>query len=121
MNSLKLNEIVEFKGVLNAVGAIHIGGDSDVVGIGENDNPIIRHPIDNTPYVPGSSVKAKMRSLLELRHSPRTQQTGAPCDCGEGDCLVCQVFGCGKIDNIKNGEAQKPRRPQKTAGISAPS
>lgn len=103
MRVLKMKEILEFKGVLKAVGAIHIGGDADIVGIGENDNPIIRHPIDNTPYIPGSSIKGKVRSLLEMRISPRTQETGEPCDCGNADCLICQVFGCGKLPNIRNG------------------
>lgn len=29
------------------------------------DNPIIKNPLDNYPYIPGSSLKGKMRSLLE--------------------------------------------------------
>lgn len=103
MRPLKMKEIMEFKGILQAKGAIHIGGDADVVGIGENDNPIIRHPIDNRPYIPGSSIKGKVRSLLELKISARTQESGQPCDCGNSDCLICQVFGCGKLANIRNG------------------
>jgi CRISPR-associated protein Csm3 len=98
---IKLKEIVEFKGRLNVLGSgLRIGGSKDVAGIGETDNPIIRHPITGLPYVPGSSVKGKVRSLLESRYCEDTQRTGKPCTCGT--CLVCQLFGCGESRNIKS-------------------
>jgi CRISPR-associated protein Csm3 len=31
------------------------------------DNTVIKHPITGSPYIPGSSLKGKMRSLLEWR------------------------------------------------------
>jgi len=44
-----------------------IGGQKETVEIAAaTDNPIIRHPITNEPYIPGSSLKGKIRSLLEL-------------------------------------------------------
>ena len=33
--------------------------------IGGTDNPVIKNPTNNYPYIPGSSIKGKMRSLLE--------------------------------------------------------
>lgn len=98
---MKMVQIEEFRGQLKVLGSgLRIGGSKEVVGIGETDNPIIRHPVTHLPYVPGSSVKGKIRSLLELRHCSDTQRTGLPCTCGE--CLVCQLFGCGQARNIKS-------------------
>lgn len=37
------------------------------MSIGGVNNPVIRHPITQSPYIPGSSIKGKMRSLLEWR------------------------------------------------------
>ncbi len=51
---------------------IHIGGSSENVEIGGIDNSVIRRAIDNTPYIPGSSLKGKIRSLLEqMRGAPK--------------------------------------------------
>jgi CRISPR-associated protein Csm3 len=44
---------------------LHIGDSSDNVEIGGVDNPVVRRTIDNVPYIPGSSIKGKIRSLLE--------------------------------------------------------
>lgn len=98
---MKLIEIREFNGFLQVQeSGLHIGGSDEIVGIGEVDNPIIRHPITHLPYVPGSSVKGKIRSLLELRHSEDTQKTGMPCT--DGTCLVCQLFGAGRTHAIES-------------------
>jgi CRISPR-associated protein Csm3 len=35
------------------------------MSIGGTDNPVIKNPITGNPYIPGSSIKGKMRSLLE--------------------------------------------------------
>lgn len=45
---------------------LHIGGSGDSVEIGGIDNPVIKLATrDNQPYIPGSSLKGKMRCLLE--------------------------------------------------------
>jgi CRISPR-associated protein Csm3 len=53
---------------LTVVTGLHIGGSKDSVEIGGIDNPVIkvatREP-KNQPYIPGSSLKGKMRCLLE--------------------------------------------------------
>ncbi len=72
---------------------LRIGGSKEALEIGGMDNPIIRHPVSGLPYIPGSSIKGKMRSLLELKYSQNTQRSGRPCDCG--DCDICKLFGCG--------------------------
>lgn len=88
---MKIRKHVEITGVLTARTGLKIGGTKEGAGIGETDNPILRHPITRLPYVPGSSLKGKIRSLLEAKHSPQTQRSGRPCDCSE--CDVCALFG----------------------------
>lgn len=46
---------------------LHVGGNDDEMHIGGIDNPVIKHPITNEPYIPGSSLKGKMRAMLEWR------------------------------------------------------
>lgn len=47
---------------------LHIGGSSDSTEIGGLDNPVIRRASDGKPYIPGSSLKGKMRCLLQQVH-----------------------------------------------------
>jgi CRISPR-associated protein Csm3 len=44
---------------------LHIGGSDIGLAVGGTDNVIIRNPVTNQPYIPGSSLKGKMRSLFE--------------------------------------------------------
>nr|WP_261796561.1 type III-A CRISPR-associated RAMP protein Csm3 [Pelistega indica] len=46
---------------------LHIGGGDTEIHIGGIDNAVIKHPLTNEPYIPGSSLKGKVRSLLEWR------------------------------------------------------
>ncbi len=79
---------------------LHIGGSDAGVEIGGVDKTVIRDKLTNRPYIPGSSLKGKMRSLLEkykgLRQNKRIGQ-GFIHTCEEKgeyeDCPVCQVFG----------------------------
>jgi CRISPR-associated protein Csm3 len=57
---------------ITLVTGLHIGGSSDNVEIGGIDNPVIKLATrGDEPYIPGSSLKGKMRCLLE-------QAAGAP-------------------------------------------
>jgi len=56
---------VEIQGVIEVVTGLHIGGGRDTVEIGGVDNPVIKHPHTQQPFIPGSSLKGKLRSLLE--------------------------------------------------------
>ncbi len=57
---------LQIKGIIKAITGLHIGVAKETVEIGGVDSPIIKHPITDEPYVPGSSIKGKVRSLLEL-------------------------------------------------------
>jgi CRISPR-associated protein Csm3 len=63
---LKLQEIIELKGKIILESNLHIGSGNMEMHIGGTDNPIIKHPHSLEPYIPGSSIKGKVRSLMEL-------------------------------------------------------
>jgi CRISPR-associated protein Csm3 len=90
---MKLAGYGSIAGQITCLTGLRIGGTRESVGIGETDNPIIRHPVSRLPYIPGSSLKGKIRSLLEMKYSPYSQETGEPCNCGR--CPICELFGCG--------------------------
>lgn len=96
---------------IEAKTGLHIGGSDAGVEIGGVDKTVIRDKLTNRPYIPGSSLKGKMRSLLEkykgLKQNQRIGQ-GYIHSCGAEykgeelktkgrkeyeDCDVCQVFG----------------------------
>ncbi|NJM12909.1 MAG: hypothetical protein HC889_14490 [Synechococcaceae cyanobacterium SM1_2_3] len=53
------------RGCLFALTGLHIGGNSVGMAIGGADAVVVRNPLNNEPYIPGSSLRGKMRSLLE--------------------------------------------------------
>lgn len=86
---------------------LHIGAGNDKVEIGGMDNPIIRNPLTREPYIPGSSIKGKMRSLMEWKLDKLKNTSGKVCSCGNSDCEICRVFGSA---NTKSADA-KDRGP----------
>lgn len=96
---MKLEKIKHITGALQVVSGLHIGAGRDVIEIGGLDQPIVKHPVTGEPYVPGSSIKGKMRSLLEVYYfieNPGTRKfvgDGKPCGCGQKDCPACVIFG----------------------------
>ena len=52
-------------GSFDAATGLRIGGGKETIEIGGIDSPVIRHPHTSDPYVPGSSLKGKLRCLLE--------------------------------------------------------
>jgi CRISPR-associated protein Csm3 len=54
-------------GKIECLTGLHIGGTNSAMGIGGLDKLIIRNPLDNKPLIPGSSLKGKFRSLIELQ------------------------------------------------------
>jgi CRISPR-associated protein Csm3 len=103
-------------GVIQCKTGLHIGGSDEGFEIGGNDNPVIRNPINGWPYIPGSSLKGKLRHLTEwsLGKNEFTKQSLAvhftvsdsggkpsfkPCSCGQ--CSACVLFGVTPDDGVK--------------------
>lgn len=108
---MKLIRIKTIKGKIKVETGLHIGAGNDAIEIGGMDNPIIRDPMTNLPYIPGSSLKGKMRSLLEWKlgkiGAGEPKNNGEPCKCGKEDCPVCRVYGAAIS---KSAEEQAPKR-----------
>jgi CRISPR-associated protein Csm3 len=62
---MQLTKIQKLTGQIELVSGLHIGSGNTEIHIGGTDNPVIKNPITQEPYIPGSSIKGKMRSLLE--------------------------------------------------------
>ncbi|MBN1815274.1 MAG: type III-A CRISPR-associated RAMP protein Csm3 [Anaerolineae bacterium] len=92
---------VFIRGDIRVVTGLHIGGSPAGLAIGGVDNPVIRDAQTGYPYVPGSSLRGKMRSLWE-------KMTGASQNWAIGKgvrihvcekagdyktCPVCQIYG----------------------------
>lgn len=65
-NHLKLTAIKKLEGVIVLKSGLHIGSGNMEMHIGGTDSPVIKHPHTLEPYIPGSSLKGKIRSLLEM-------------------------------------------------------
>ncbi len=79
----KLVKKIILNGKIELVTGLHIGGGNANIEIGGIDNTVIRTAVKgNQPYIPGSSLKGKMRCLYE-------QVNG--CELGEGDAV--KLFG----------------------------
>jgi CRISPR-associated protein Csm3 len=98
---MKLKSLVQISAILVCETGLRIGGSKDTIEIGGLDNPIIRHPISDIPYIPGSSIKGKLRSLLESVYGRKPNKIGDPCGCGL--CDICRVFGPHKNTNHQLG------------------
>jgi CRISPR-associated protein Csm3 len=75
---MQLTSISEIKGQIELVSGLHIGSGNAEMHIGGTDNPVIKNPVSNEPYIPGSSLKGKMRSLLEWRAGVVAETEGRP-------------------------------------------
>ncbi|MBE0448925.1 MAG: type III-A CRISPR-associated RAMP protein Csm3, partial [Actinobacteria bacterium] len=73
----RLENIKELRGRLTNITGLRIGGNEGIVKIGGIDSPIIRNPMTGEPYIPGSSLRGKMRSLLELKEG-KVEPNGEP-------------------------------------------
>jgi len=58
-------KIEKLKGQIELLSGLHIGGGDDTMKIGGIDNGVVKDINTDKPYIPGSSLKGKMRSLLE--------------------------------------------------------
>ena len=62
----KLEKKIIIKGKIKLLTGLHIGGTNSSMDIGGIDSAVVRNPISQQPYIPGSSLKGKMRSLIEV-------------------------------------------------------
>lgn len=63
----QLTGITTLTATLELLSGLRIGAGDAEMHIGGVDKTVVKHPLTQSPYIPGSSLKGKMRSLLEWR------------------------------------------------------
>jgi CRISPR-associated protein Csm3 len=90
-----LGKIV-IEGQMVCLTGLHIGARREAMKIGGIDLPVVRDPITEFPYVPGSSLKGKMRSLLERKMNKDFNANVGGVrihSCTDENCEICRLFG----------------------------
>jgi len=85
------------RGTLTLITGLHIGDSKETTEIGGVDSPVVRRKDNNEPYIPGSSLKGKIRSLLDIAY-------GQSDTTRNGEHVIGQLFGS------INNENQSPSR-----------
>jgi CRISPR-associated protein Csm3 len=107
---MQLIEIKQIRGKIILKSGLHIGAGDTEMHIGGTDNPVVKHPHTQWPYIPGSSIKGKVRSLLEMKSGlMATVTNGAPLqarhlniieDAKKDECQnILKLFGSSGADN----------------------
>lgn len=91
-------KIIKIQGNLDILTGLHIGAGNVEVHIGGIDSAVVKNPIDGYPYIPGSSLKGKIRSLLEL--SQGLSADGKPSSTENTDSVIPKIFGDTSQKNI---------------------
>jgi CRISPR-associated protein Csm3 len=117
---MRFQKHIKIEGIVVCKTGLHIGGSGGQIEIGSIvDLSLIKHPLFDEPYIPGSSLKGKLRSLLESKQTnyqwKKRRVDGKeeiykdvtetePCGCAE--CMICRVFGPHKNTGHKLGPSR---------------
>ncbi len=98
METIRLAGRIILNCEIEAVTGLHIGGKGGNLEIGGVDNPVIRDVLTQQPYIPGSSLRGKLRSQLERKlNADQNKSVGKAkihmCEKKEHPCRVCRLFG----------------------------
>ncbi len=108
MSEYRVKKVKTISGQIEVRTGLRIGAGQDTMEIGGNDNPILRNPANGEPYIPGSSIKGKMRSLVEWQLGKITSD-GSTWQADESNAITCpitRVFGASASRKIKIGPAR---------------
>jgi len=107
---LKLIGKVIINGDINILTGLRIGGPTTGLKIGGVDQPVIADAL-GVPYIPGSSLKGKLRTLIEKKEQVELNKKdkegniiGHECNDENRyrNCPVCKIWGILGTDKIKN-------------------
>ncbi len=108
---MQLKNITLITATLQLETGLRIGAGDAEMHIGGVDNPVIRHPITQSPYIPGSSIKGKMRSLLEWRSGAVQSAPLGFDDYKKSQSaavkIILQLFGLGGSDILNDTQARE--------------
>lgn len=75
---------------LELITGLRIGDSKENVEIGGVDNPVMRRKDNNEPYIPGSSLKGKIRCLLEQAKGENAESNSKKVQ----NSFISDLFGC---------------------------
>ena len=80
-------------GKIHLVTGLHIGAGNDDIHIGGIDNPVVKDK-EGMPYIPGSSLKGKIRCLLEIAEGAYSDDGKKPSNSKNNpDSIIPKMFG----------------------------
>ncbi len=112
VKQIKLLGYVTISGTIKCVTGIHIGGSADSIDKGGIDSPVIKNPVSNQPYIPGSSLRGRMRSILEKAYGLHLDKLVSDIhlhhwqEDNRESKMICRTFG-GFPSEEKSGEKVK--------------
>ena len=86
---------LQITGKLIVETGMHIGGSTANAAIGAVDSPVIKDARNNTPIIPGSSIKGKMRTLLAKEMNDAVVKPDDDCE------EIARLFGTAKKGNVR--------------------
>jgi CRISPR-associated protein Csm3 len=106
---LQLIKIQKLEGCLELRSGLRIGASEGEIRIGGVDNQVIRHPHTDRPYIPGSSLKGKVRSLLEWLSGAVQPAPLSYVDKDKAPLAkpILQLFGVGGGDKLDENQASE--------------
>ena len=90
--TIRLIKKIIYTGTLTLKTGLHIGGSNSAMNIGGPDKFVVRNSMNGLPYIPGSSLKGKMRSLIEISEGNSTIST-------DPDSISGSLFGIAVKDS----------------------
>ena len=88
---------VLLRGSIRCLTGLHIGARNDDPAVGGIDEAVLRDPLTLRPYIPGSALRGKLRSLSEQAEGrePNRESGGGHIHlCTRPPaCVVCRLFG----------------------------
>jgi CRISPR-associated protein Csm3 len=98
---MKLQEKITITGTITTVTGLHIGGSKSTIEIGGMDNVVIKTP-RGVPFIPGSSLKGKLRSLLVKKSSDSINEHEDPIE-------IQKLFGYPGRNNDEKNPGKEPQ------------
>lgn len=89
----KLVKKILYTGTIVLKTGLHIGGTNAALNIGGPDKFVVRNPLNNIPYIPGSSLKGKMRALVEIANGCVEVDRGKVGPSKDPDSVSGKLFG----------------------------
>jgi len=104
MDKIQLYGRVFISAHIRALTGLHIGGSNTSMEIGGVDKSVIRNPLTGQPYIPGSSLRGKMRSQTEkikgmlqnntINKDVKIHSCQSDAEYNDkGGCPICTIFG----------------------------